>query len=764
MNGDEARPPATNAVRAPGPADGGPGPARPRLTVVNGLAGTAQTGTAQPGVVQPGVVQPGVARTDATACAADLAHVAEAIRECSVHATEALAAITRSPGIAAMRTHVAAQSALVRALTHGKGLGCSFAGGTFSGVVSQAAGVAGRRGLAVRVMATSARVRLTGLAHRHPEMRDDPLLRALVDAVNTGSVPRFAREMWRLHRARGFGGIISTIAPMYGEIQTLWALLDGNPFNDATAWRLASGRDVPSADPLTGLSTKAIMFWDRGRGVSREVDPGPELAAALPRRGSIIDFLTALRLLGRGSRVIVQTVRGPDGAERFVLLMPGMGTEIRSDDTPQDVVGAFTTTLRSESSTTNALLDAIGKAGIPEGAEIALIGHSLGGSAVMNLAQDAAFCRRHTVTHAIALGAPIDFKKPADPRTWVASIVHHRDIVATMDGQGTDTCFDLHPDWYTVSFGQPEDTFPSCHGIRHYLAALEHDLLIERAHIDRKLVPYRGVVTRSRVFQLHRDVPEPHGHPFLTAPGSPSTADLPVRGHDTDAIVAFFAAEARAVERALAGEEVGALVRLAASRWVPVALTVIAHRDSTIGPYAEARLAVCVHDPWRGRHPLAAWADPVRRPDLRWSGQQVLGCTVTTHAAQTTAHDAWGLAPEIGPVAFARSGRRRLALAIGGANGTTLTGRLGPGTPVPSLGRVWYGRSGNADVVRSVAEFRGGARAHPLPWLRLRAGPGDDPVTRRLREIGVRDARPMLCLAAFNCRSRMDDGARLSIN
>jgi hypothetical protein len=40
----------------------------------------------------------------------------------------------------------------------------------------------------------------------------------------------------------------------------------------------------------------------------------------------------------------------------------------------------------------------------------------------------------------------IDFKTPADPRTWVSSITNRHDLIPSLDGQGAGNCFDLHPE------------------------------------------------------------------------------------------------------------------------------------------------------------------------------------------------------------------------------------------------------------------------------------------------------------------------------
>ena len=141
----------------------------------------------------------------------------------------------------------------------------------------------------------------------------------------------------------------------------------------------------------------------------------------------------------------------------------------------------------------------------------------------MNLAQDAEFCARYTVTHAVAVGSPVDFKRPADPRTWVASVTNQHDIVPTLDGQGAGTCFDLHPDWYVVDYFDATHLFPLCHSIEHYMANLADDLPEARRRIDGRLAPFRGQVVRSQAYRLYDRAPRPAESPSSRCPPTPWT-------------------------------------------------------------------------------------------------------------------------------------------------------------------------------------------------------------------------------------------------
>ena len=60
---------------------------------------------------------------------------------------------------------------------------------------------------------------------------------------------------------------LSQLAPVFGEVLALRALLDENPLNDATAWLIATGKGYATADPITGLSNRAVAALDTGEGV-----------------------------------------------------------------------------------------------------------------------------------------------------------------------------------------------------------------------------------------------------------------------------------------------------------------------------------------------------------------------------------------------------------------------------------------------------------------------------------------------------------------
>jgi hypothetical protein len=251
-------------------------------------------------------------------------------------------------------------------------------------------------------------LRLAAVQVRHQELAADPLLRRLVQAVSAGREIETLRIVRALFGDRGAGRTLSDIAPMFGEILAMQALLDTNPLNDTVGWVMATGRGVMNTDPITGISTRAMTHWDTGEGAALPVGLEPGEDAAIASTGSLTAFLSNIQVIGTGGRVLIQAVIGPDDVIRHVIHAPGMHVGLPRDDSPHDLVGAFGNTIRDASPYTRALSKAIEHFGVPPGSEVALVGHSAGGVAIMNLAQDAWFCRRFTVTHAVAVGSPIE--------------------------------------------------------------------------------------------------------------------------------------------------------------------------------------------------------------------------------------------------------------------------------------------------------------------------------------------------------------------
>ena len=695
--------------------------------------------------------------------AVEIAEIADEIREISVRTTAALTdGAVATATLRAPRTGVLAQRSLVRALTDPSGLGFAPAGGRLGTPAAKLGEMMGKESLAVLVLVTSLRLRIAGLTLAHPELTRDPLLRRLIEAVGSDRDIETVRAVRALFGRRGAAKALSDIAPMFAEITSMKALLDENPLNDAAAWAIATGKAQPGADPVTGLPNSVVAMLDTGEGAARPIELPLSEAAEIRTEGSLVAFLQNIRVIGATGRMLIQSVYGPDGETRYVVQAPGMRAGRPRTDSPQDLVGAFRSTLLDDSPYTGAIMRAVEHFGVPEGAEIALIGHSAGGAAVMNVAQNAEFCRRYTVTHLVAVGSPIDFKAPADPGTWVASITNQHDLVPSLDGQGAGTRADPHPGWCVVDYTDATHEFPGCHAIEHYLANLENDLPEAREYIDGRLTAYHGGTTRSQAYRLLDRATPPDGFPFLTVPAHPvtttqGTVDLPILCHQGSAVVALFTADAAAAERCLTGAFAGRALRIGDRALVAIAGS--SHLRTGIGPYNEVGVHVFVHDPWHHRA-IRAWAELLGRPDLRRSGSCVIDLPVTSAKADAAGREIWGHPTFVAP-AEVNLGRGDLSVTVHdpgrGSLIMTLAGPLGPGLPGPPLGQVRYSRLGT-ETLRTLVHARGAVRAHLAARARLTVGASDHPMARRLRDLGLDGARPLAVLQAPAYQARWGAG------
>jgi len=718
-----------------------------------------------------------VERTDRLKDAArEMSGIADTILQVSARTTAALThpAVAACTAAAPVRA-TAAHGQLVTALTRETGLGFAFTGGRVGAAVGGLGRMADRDSLAILVMATSLRLRLAALQIVHPELTQDPKLVRIIDAVNDDRDIEMWRALRALFRHRGAVDGMSRLAPMAVEIFSLKALLDENPLNDHTAWKMASGRGAPTADPLLGVSTKFISRLDRGEGGARPIEMTEYEASSAGARGSLLDFVRNIRMLGNDGRIIIQTITGPDGVERHVVQAPGMRPGGSRNDSPQDLVGAFRATLDDWSTYSGALHSAIADYGIPEGDEVALVGHSAGGSAIMNLAQEETFCGRYRLTNAIAIGSPVDHKVPADPRTQVATITNQHDIVPTLDGTGAGSCYDHHPDWYVVDYTEPFHQFPECHSPSHYLNDLEYRLVEAREHIDEQLAAYHGEVVRTQMYQIYDEPPAPEGFPFLTTPrynvttesGSRSV-ELPITCSDGDGLLAYFAISPR---KAAALMEDGSPARpLLIGGRALAAVFAADHRESNLGPYREVVAGIVVHAPWKDG--MFVLTDLVRDVDRRGLGIRVIASVVDTEAAHDAHREFWRIPAELGTIDMSL-GRQRFRVTLGerqgedgkageGADPLVLGGLLGPGLLSPAYDTVLYTRSGR-DVFRATFQVRGRIWGHPGALCKLNAGSSELPLAQTLRRLGLDGARPLACLSTRSHHSKVSGAAVFSL-
>lgn len=389
---------------------------------------------------------------------------------------------------------------LTRVVAGAAGLGCGTETTRLGKVVAMLTSATGGESLPALVAATALKARIRGLAKLHPELYGDPDLAALIAAVEGDRQVEAIRRFRRLLKERGTGDALGAIAPVFIELSGLFALLDQNPFNDAVGWNMAVGKPL-TGEPILGVNTNWISGFEKGEGKAEIVEL-PAEAGELNTDGTIVGHMRNIKLMRPYGYALLQHVRAADGVQRYLLLLPGMTADTIKSDSTQDLLGAIRNTQLTESTYTRALRTVFAMAGVPEGASLAIVGHSQGGVVAMNLVADPELVERYRFTHLVAVGSPVDYKVPLVEDLWIASVTNQHDIVPALDGRGFGSASNPHPDWYEVDFADGRHGFPGCHGAGRYADNLAEDIPEAAAHIDRQLSGYRGEVLRTWAFAL----------------------------------------------------------------------------------------------------------------------------------------------------------------------------------------------------------------------------------------------------------------------
>ncbi|GHE72295.1 hypothetical protein CP980_02230 [Streptomyces vinaceus] len=426
----------------------------------------------------------------------ELAEAAEAVGEASRHASE-LALGTRLPGGA---RGVRARRTLLRTITDPEGLGWAPRGRGLARIGWLAGVFTSRESLAVSLAVTGLKARVRAAAVRHPELLADPDTARVLRAVQEDRQREAVRVFRSILAAKGAERTFALLAPVFADLLAWNALTDENPFNDGAGWEIATGRTLTGAEPVLGVSARIWAFLDRGPGRAEPLVPSPALAERLDTSGTIAGYVRNIGAVGTDGTLLVQQVTGPDGVQRYVVQLAGMSGV--SDKSPQDLLGAVHAVARPSTPYSRAVAKAL-RLLVPSGCELALVGHSLGGITAMNLAADRDFCGIHQVTHVVAIGSPIDGKRPADPRTRVYSLVNEHDVVPGLEGRSSVSAYRLPEQFTEFTWTDATHAFPLCHAAERYAHNLEHTVPEASARVDADLAPFRGRVTAARFFRLH---------------------------------------------------------------------------------------------------------------------------------------------------------------------------------------------------------------------------------------------------------------------
>lgn len=134
----------------------------------------------------------------------------------------------------------------------------------------------------------------------------------------------------------------------------------------------------------------------------------------------------------------VTEVTQPDGSSAYIVMVPGTNGlfdvpgSITGGDEPFDNTSNLELQAGQRSASMEAVMAAMGEAGIPPDAPVMLMGHSQGGMVTAELTQDPAFMSAYNVTHMITQGSPNDSRTiPGSVQTL--AIEHTNDPVPMVD-------------------------------------------------------------------------------------------------------------------------------------------------------------------------------------------------------------------------------------------------------------------------------------------------------------------------------------------
>ncbi|MET9494822.1 lipase family protein [Streptomyces sp. NPDC006552] len=388
-----------------------------------------------------------------------------------------------------------------RALTNPAGLGLAANGGVVGETVRSLGTVARRRPACVAMAVDAFALRIEAAAREHPNLAA-PLAKRLTDAVVAGrrlDVVRAARELVDL---LGVTRTLTTISPVIMELLALAGLLDENPTNDAFAWVTLAG-GVPTSDPLFGLPSGLIRHLNPGAGRAERTDSDAMLARVLERSGNdIVRYIDDISALGNHGLALLRRVACADGTTRHVVLLPGTSFGRLSNSTPQDLVGAFDALLRTDTTYSRSAKQMLVRAGVPEGAEVMIVGHSLGGITAMNLAADLDFVSTYRLTHVVTIGSPIDTKRPADLTTQVISLVNQHDVIPGLDGRGPASANVVPDTWLELSWLDETYDYPLSHAPQAYADTLRSGDVPHRARVNELITRYDGEIVANQPYLL----------------------------------------------------------------------------------------------------------------------------------------------------------------------------------------------------------------------------------------------------------------------
>jgi hypothetical protein len=262
-----------------------------------------------------------------------------------------------------------------------------------------------------------------------------------------------------------------------------------------------------SVDPLFGMPLAPLVPDGERTGGSVSISPYTPAWAGRPAQSisSMLDRVGDLEDQSAAS-VAVQRVAGADGVTRYVVVLSGMRSVVDTPD-PEDLLGSGAALVRTTTTYTTCVREAVDAALVPVGAQVLLVGHSEGGIVAMDLAGDPAFNGdRVRVTQVVAAGSPVSSKPVArGSDTRVLSIENVNDIVTHLDAADPPTSRQSL-DRLTYRFADDEHDIVASHSVSLYArqaASLADSPNPLMAAVQADLRPFMSGTATTTVFTLH---------------------------------------------------------------------------------------------------------------------------------------------------------------------------------------------------------------------------------------------------------------------
>lgn len=196
----------------------------------------------------------------------------------------------------------------------------------------------------------------------------------------------------------------------------------------------------------------------------------PYATYAASSLGGLFGGLAASTEGSDGGRITIRTLTSTDSAgastTSYVVELPGM-EEMTAPGNTDDIARENGSNLRLVGAEpcvyTLGIRQALRMARVPAGATVALVGHSQGGLAAYQLANDPTFTGTYHVTHVATAGSPVS-SLPRNPGVRYLALENAHDLVPTLDGAAMKAA----PGLVTARFSVDRHTIVGNHAMTLY--------------------------------------------------------------------------------------------------------------------------------------------------------------------------------------------------------------------------------------------------------------------------------------------------------